>query len=194
MTDATTVNTMEVSETSPDIVMETVDRPVGALTGNVKWFNQKIGYGFLTVQSEGDLKGKDIFCHHTGICPVNSKFRTLIKGEYINFDVEEGKNGIQAVNITGIGGGALMCDNNISYTGLGPIPSSGPVTGQGNVLSPPGRKPRGPPFQAGFVPPHYGGPLGVNFMPPPPIQFHQYQGAGQGYKRPRVNNGGNNIC
>jgi CspA family cold shock protein len=189
MAEATTVNTMDVSETSPDIVMETVDRPVGTLTGNVKWFNQKIGYGFLTVQSEGDLKGKDIFCHHTGICPVNSKFRTLIKGEYINFDVEEGKNGIQAVNITGIGGGALMCDNNISYSGSGPIPLPVVGPGMGNVAPLPhqGRKPRGPTqFQGSFsTPPSYGPPMGMNFMVPPP-QFHQFQGAG--YKRPRVNN------
>ncbi len=120
-------NTMEteIQENVPDVVVENTDRKVGSLFGNVKWFSSKLGYGFLTVQSEGELKSRDIFCHHTGIVPVNSKFRTLIKGEYINFDVEEGPNGPQGINITGIGGGALMCDNNVSYTGGLPSHSGG---------------------------------------------------------------------
>ncbi len=102
---------------SDDIVEEVVDKPYGALTGNAKWFSNKLGYGFVTVVSKGPHYGKDIFCHHSGIHPANSKFRTLIKGEYINFDIEVGQNGDQAVNITGIMGGALLCDNNISYAG-----------------------------------------------------------------------------
>ena len=65
----------------------------------------------MTVVSEGDKKGKDIFVHHTGLKPKNSNFRTLSKGEYISLDVEEGTNGLQGVNITGVLGGPLMCDN-----------------------------------------------------------------------------------
>ena len=40
-----------------------------------------------------------------------SNFRTLQKGEYISLDVEDGTNGLQGVNITGVFGGPLMCDN-----------------------------------------------------------------------------------
>ena len=40
----------------------------GSFTGNCKWFNNKIGYGFITVM-DGEHKGKDIFVHHTGVCP-----------------------------------------------------------------------------------------------------------------------------
>jgi|TARA_B110000259_G_scaffold50571_1_gene59574 cold shock protein len=83
----------------------------GSYIGNCKWFNSKIGYGFVTVVSDGDKKGRDIFVHHTGLKPKNSNFRTLSKGEYISLDVEDGANGLQGVNITGVLGGPLMCDN-----------------------------------------------------------------------------------
>ena len=86
------------------------DSAYGKYIGNCKWFNHKIGYGFVTVV-DGDKKGKDIFVHHTGVQPKNSNFRTLTKGEYVSLDVEEGKNGLQGINITGVLGGPLMCDN-----------------------------------------------------------------------------------
>ena len=91
-----------ITETSDDTV-------VGDVTGQCKWFNDKLGYGFVTVQSGVD-KGKDIFVHHSGIKPLNSNYKTLKKGEYINFNIVTGENGLQAVHITGIGGGTLMCD------------------------------------------------------------------------------------
>jgi CspA family cold shock protein len=122
-TDADVENQKKPMDTD-DVVEEVVDKPYGALTGNAKWFSNKLGYGFVTVVSKGPHHGRDIFCHHLGIHPSNSKFRTLIKGEYINFDIEEGQKGDQAVNITGIMGGALLCDNNISYAG-GPQAFSG---------------------------------------------------------------------
>jgi CspA family cold shock protein len=83
--------------------------PVGVYIGQCKWFNDKLGYGFITIQS-GDDKGKDIFVHHSGISPLNSKYKTLKKGEYINFDIVDGVNGPQGVNVTGILGGLLICD------------------------------------------------------------------------------------
>ena len=49
----------------------------GKYIGNCKWFNSRIGYGFVTIVSEGENKGKDIFVHHTGVKPKNSNFRTL---------------------------------------------------------------------------------------------------------------------
>lgn len=81
----------------------------GSHVGQVKWFNPKLGYGFITVV-DGDDKGKDIFVHHSGIKPSNSNYKTLEKGEYIQFNVTTGNNGLQAVDITGIKGGPLMCD------------------------------------------------------------------------------------
>lgn len=82
----------------------------GHYVGCVKWFSNSYGYGFATIQSPGDLKGRDVFVHHTGIKPLNSNYRTLQKGEYISLDIENSQNGKQAVNVTGVFGGPLMCD------------------------------------------------------------------------------------
>jgi cold shock CspA family protein len=82
---------------------------VGQYVGQCKWFNDLLGYGFVTV-CDGNEKGKDIFVHHSGIMPLNSNYRTLKKGEYLNFDIINGMNGLQAVHVTGIQGGPLMCD------------------------------------------------------------------------------------
>lgn len=99
-------------EITPEVLDEVNNEPqVGKYIGQCKWWSDKLGYGFVTIQ-QGDLKGKDIFLHHSGIRPLNSNYRTLKKGEYINFDVIEGSNGLQATNVTGIGGGTLICDVN----------------------------------------------------------------------------------
>ena len=119
------MDTVEVSTSATDIpstdtgeiIEEISDKLYGSVFGNTKWFDSNLGYGFVTVISKGPFYGKDIFCHHKGVRPANSKFRTLVKGEYINFDIVKGQNGDQAVNITGIYGGPLLCDNNISYAG-----------------------------------------------------------------------------
>ena len=81
----------------------------GLYTGHTKWFNDKLGYGFITI-CDGDEKGKDIFVHHSGVKPLNSNYKTLRKGEYIQFNIIDGMNGLQAVDVTGIKGGPLMCD------------------------------------------------------------------------------------
>ena len=95
---------------SEAFVLEISDESViGDYTGQCKWFNDKLGYGFVTIQA-GPEKGKEIFVHHSGIKPLNSNYKTLKKGEYINFNIIEGENGLQAVNVTGICGGSLMCD------------------------------------------------------------------------------------
>lgn len=100
------------SQQQPDVpvLIEKIDEPnTGAYTGQCKWFNDRYGYGFITV-THGEKKGVDIFVHHTGIRPLNSIYRTLRKGEYVNFNIVMGSNGEQAVDVTGIGGGTLMCD------------------------------------------------------------------------------------
>jgi cold shock CspA family protein len=83
---------------------------IGKHTATCKWFNDKLGFGFITICS-GEDKGKDIFVHHSGIKPLNSIYKTLKKGEYINFNIINGLNGLQAVDVTGINGGPLMCDH-----------------------------------------------------------------------------------
>lgn len=100
---------LEVSTETP-VVKEVRDVIViGEYLGQCKWFNDRLGYGFLTVQ-KGEKKGTDIFVHHSGIKPLNSNYKTLHKAEYVNFNITNGENGLQAVDVTGVDGGALMCD------------------------------------------------------------------------------------
>lgn len=105
------LSTKSESEVSECVVVEeeAFTPSVGKYVGQCKWFNDLLGYGFVTV-CDGKDKGKDIFVHHSGIMPLNSNYRTLKKGEYLNFNVVDGLNGLQAVDVTGINGGPLMCD------------------------------------------------------------------------------------
>lgn len=79
--------------------------------GQVKWFNNKIGYGFVTLLNEETTK--DVFVHHMNIKPVESNYRTLKIGEFVEFELDdncEGQHNEQAVNVTGICGKELQCD------------------------------------------------------------------------------------
>ena len=105
-------NTNQSSNTRNDEPLVTGE--YGPFVGNCKWFNNKIGYGFITVMN-GEHKGKDIFVHHSGVQPKNSNFKTLTKGEYIALNIVDGQNGLQAVDVTGVLGGPLMCDNVIVH-------------------------------------------------------------------------------
>lgn len=87
------------------------------LAGCVKWFNMKTGFGFLTVlksTSGSELKvGSEIFVHHSNVKVSEEQYRFLVQGEYVEFDVSNVANGqhsCQAVNVTGMFGGKLMCE------------------------------------------------------------------------------------
>jgi cold shock CspA family protein len=87
------------------------------LAGCVKWFNMKTGFGFLTVVNSvcgSDLKvGSEIFVHHSNVKVNEEQYRFLVQGEYVEFDVSNVANGqhsCQAVNVTGMFGGKLMCE------------------------------------------------------------------------------------
>lgn len=82
-------------------------------TGKVKWFNNKSGYGFITVLDESEFKDKDIFAHHSSICINGNLYKYLVQGEYVNFNIQQmaEKNHEQhAVNISGIMKNDLMCE------------------------------------------------------------------------------------
>jgi cold shock CspA family protein len=87
------------------------------LAGCVKWFNMKTGFGFLTVVQSvcgSDLKvGSEIFVHHSNVKVAEEQYRFLVQGEYVEFDVSNVANGqhsCQAINVTGMFGGKLMCE------------------------------------------------------------------------------------
>ncbi len=60
--------------------------------GTVKWFNEAQGYGFIHRQD-----GPDLFVHYTNI--AGSGFLTLKEDDPVEFEVSEGPNGLQAVNV-----------------------------------------------------------------------------------------------
>ena len=102
------------SETGSDTPPSVLDANA-VHSGRCKWFNNKAGYGFLTVVRSSDetMVGKDVFAHHTGITVNNEQYRYLVQGEYVDFSMKETNSGdhkIQASDITGIAGGQLMCE------------------------------------------------------------------------------------
>jgi cold shock CspA family protein len=93
-------------------IEETSNTPVMHITGQVKWFNNKAGYGFITVNS-GEQTGKDIFTHYSAIRVTNSQYKYLVQGEYVEFDLVKSTSETheyQALNVSGISGGSLMCE------------------------------------------------------------------------------------
>ena len=82
------------------------------LLGRVKWFNNKAGYGFITV-TDGNRSGNDVFVHHSAINVENQQYKYLVQGEYVEFDLihtQSEKHEWQASCVSGIKGGKLMCE------------------------------------------------------------------------------------
>jgi CspA family cold shock protein len=82
------------------------------ITGRVKWFNNKAGFGFVTAV-EGDLKEKDVFVHYSSINVPDDQYKYLVQGEYVDFeltDSEKSEHEFHAINISGVKGGNLMCE------------------------------------------------------------------------------------
>jgi CspA family cold shock protein len=82
------------------------------LTGRVKWFNSKAGYGFLTVFG-GEHADKDIFVHYSSIRVKNSQYKYLVQGEYVEFTLvksDNEKHEYHAADVYGIQGGMIMCE------------------------------------------------------------------------------------
>lgn len=81
-------------------------------TGRVKWFNNKAGYGFITI-TDGVRSGTDVFVHHSAISVANQQYKYLVQGEYVEFlisNTQSGTHEFQAANVGGIKSGQLMCE------------------------------------------------------------------------------------
>ena len=92
--------------------------------GCVKWFNNKAGYGFITMKDEESTSGTDIFVHHSSLNCDSDQYRYLVQGEYVSFDLvniddENSTHKVKADNVTGPEGGKLMCETNRRNTQRG---------------------------------------------------------------------------
>jgi cold shock CspA family protein len=84
-------------------------------TGRVKWFNNKTGYGFITVTSRdaGEFLNLDVFVHHSAVVVSGQQYKYLVQGEYVEFQLSEmtsGQHKYQVLHVSGIDGGKLMCE------------------------------------------------------------------------------------
>ena len=61
-------------------------------TGKVKWFDDKKGYGFISVE-----EGTDVFVHYSSI--QSTGYRTLREGQDVEFQMTDGPKGPQAVEV-----------------------------------------------------------------------------------------------
>jgi CspA family cold shock protein len=101
-------NTMstDASVVTPSLVLSS-DRS----TGRVKWFNNKAGYGFISVVSNDATS--DLFVHHSNLVVSSEQYKYLVEGEYVEFTLVHtpGKDHeYQAGDVSGINGGKLMCE------------------------------------------------------------------------------------
>lgn len=62
-------------------------------TGEVKWFNNAKGWGFI--MPEGD--GEDIFVHFSAI--QGTGYKTLVPGQQVSYDLDKGERGLHAANV-----------------------------------------------------------------------------------------------
>ena len=60
--------------------------------GTVKWFNDKKGFGFIEQED-----GPDVFVHFSAIS--SEGFKSLVEGQAVEFEVEDGPKGPQATNV-----------------------------------------------------------------------------------------------
>jgi len=62
-------------------------------TGQVKWFNNSKGYGFI-----GRNDGADVFVHYSAI--LTEGYKSLQEGDQVEFEIVQGAKGPQAANVT----------------------------------------------------------------------------------------------
>jgi cold shock CspA family protein len=133
---------MSVTDDAITTATATATATATKVSGRVKWFNNKTGFGFITALTdcEGVKEGTDVFAHHTAIKVSQEQYRYLVQGEYVEFvlskiaatDAAASKHEFQAVDVSGVKGGKLICETRwenrsigSGSTGSGSGPESG---------------------------------------------------------------------
>lgn len=62
------------------------------MSGKVKWFDEKKGWGFIQKED-----GSDVFVHYSAI--EDNGFKTLADGQTVEFEITQGPKGPQASNV-----------------------------------------------------------------------------------------------
>ncbi|MBU1862707.1 MAG: cold-shock protein [Candidatus Omnitrophica bacterium] len=62
------------------------------VTGTVKWFDEKKGFGFIATEN-----GQDVFVHFSEI--KGDGFKTLTEGQAVELEIEENAKGLKAKNV-----------------------------------------------------------------------------------------------
>jgi CspA family cold shock protein len=60
--------------------------------GQVKWFNEQKGFGFISQDN-----GEDLFVHFSSI--KQDGFKVLREGDAVEFEIAQGKKGLQAIDV-----------------------------------------------------------------------------------------------
>lgn len=91
-------------------------------TGNVKWWNDSKGYGFLTL----DDGSEDVFVHFRVL--EMEGFKTLREGQRVEFSIRQGAKGLHADNVRPL-------DDDIPPLQKGSPGTSRPVSAQAECVS-----------------------------------------------------------
>ena len=118
-------DTTNITSNQTDVinVLQYHELPEGQrYAGVVKWFDNKLNFGFVTIthcrngttidNSDSNI-GQDIFVHQTNLMTSSDKiFRTLNQLDRVEFSLEitEGEHKFQAINVTGPFGAFLNCE------------------------------------------------------------------------------------
>ena len=62
------------------------------MQGQVKWFNNEKGFGFIEMEG-----ADDVFVHFSAI--QGDGYKALEEGQEVSFDITEGNRGPQAANV-----------------------------------------------------------------------------------------------
>ncbi|AIJ10289.1 MULTISPECIES: transcription antiterminator/RNA stability regulator CspE [Edwardsiella] len=65
-------------------------------TGQVKWFNESKGFGFIT-PADGS---KDVFVHFSAI--QSEGFKTLAEGQQVEFSIQDSQRGPAAADVVAL--------------------------------------------------------------------------------------------
>ena len=77
-------------------------------TAVVKWFNNKLQYGYVTLLEDN----RDVFVHSSAL-DTTYPLKCLFKGEYVSVsELENTDKGLQGLKVSGVNGGELLCVSN----------------------------------------------------------------------------------